>query len=101
MNLDLVEQEDIESIAKRIGCFEELRDKTVLVTGASGLLGISIVRSCLKLNELFQMNIKVVAWVRNEKKLEYETKSEKLLYWIVQRTGFKITALLLQLHRKK
>lgn len=49
---------------------EKLRDKTVLVTGASGMVGSYFIYTILKLNELYGTNTKVKAVVRNPGKLD-------------------------------
>lgn len=55
--------EDLEYIAHYDLPFEELKGSTVLVTGATGLIGVSIVRALLAIGD-----IKVLAFVRNEEK---------------------------------
>jgi UDP-glucuronate decarboxylase len=55
--------EDLEYIANYKLPYHEMKGKTVLVTGATGLIGVSLVRSLLTIG-----GIKVLAFVRNEKK---------------------------------
>lgn len=55
--------EDLEYIANYDLPYEKLRGRTVLVTGATGLIGVSLVRALLAIG-----GINVVALVRNEKK---------------------------------
>jgi UDP-glucuronate decarboxylase len=56
-------KDDIEGIFEKID-FTELKDKSILITGASGLVGVYTV-SCLK--EIYKdLNIKIYVWVRNE-----------------------------------
>ena len=50
------------------GALEEFAVKTVLVTGASGLIGSEIVLGFLCADRLKKLNIKVLAMVRNEQK---------------------------------
>ncbi|MBO5430426.1 NAD-dependent epimerase/dehydratase family protein, partial [Methanocorpusculum sp.] len=47
-----------------------LQSKTVLITGASGLIGSYLVYSLIGLNELKHTNMKVLALVRNREKAE-------------------------------
>lgn len=63
--------EDIASIIsnKKIQ-WDKLQSKTVLITGASGLIGSYLVYSLLGLNELKHTNMKVLALVRNREKAE-------------------------------
>ncbi|MBE7711332.1 MAG: NAD-dependent epimerase/dehydratase family protein [Cyanobacteria bacterium SIG31] len=46
-------------------CF---KNKTVLVTGATGLIGTQIVKALLYANEYFNTNINIIALVRNKEK---------------------------------
>lgn len=66
---DYVMQEDIEYVA---GCkyipYEKLCGRTVLVTGAAGLIGTQIVLSLLCRNQICNSDIKVLALVRNVEK---------------------------------
>lgn len=61
---DSVLQEDIEILADKIhllGCFDR---KTVLVTGATGLLGSQAVKAFLCCNRLYDTKIHVIAFCR-------------------------------------
>lgn len=49
--------------------WDKLKDSTVMITGASGMVGTYITRTLLELNELRNMNIHVVGVVRNPKKI--------------------------------
>lgn len=63
-------QEDIDkAIAKKLP-FDELENSTVLVTGATGLIGSQVVKFLIALNRVEHKNITVVAYVRNLKKAE-------------------------------
>lgn len=55
--------EDLQYIANYHLPYEKLKGKTVLVTGATGLIGVSLVRALLAIG-----NIKVIAVVRNQEK---------------------------------
>lgn len=59
---------DILDITNNKKLFNNLANKTVLVTGATGLIGSMIVRSLCTVNDLYQLNIKVIANVRNKEK---------------------------------
>lgn len=48
--------------------WEKLRDKTVLVTGATGLIGFTVVNALLYANLTKGLNLKVLALVRDEKR---------------------------------
>lgn len=47
---------------------DDLRDKTILVTGATGLIGSYLVRFLLYCNESIGLNVKVLAVIRNVEK---------------------------------
>lgn len=57
--------EDLNFVASKFIEKDELYDSTFLITGATGLIGVSIIRTLLYANEKFGMNIRVVALVRN------------------------------------
>lgn len=61
-------QEDIELVALSNLPFCEIQNKTVMVTGATGLIGSIIVKTLLCVNRLKKTNIKVIALARNEEK---------------------------------
>ena len=64
-----VRQNDLNELAQD-GIFEGLNNSTVLVTGATGLIGSEIVLGILAANRIRNLNIKVVALVRNYKKAQ-------------------------------
>lgn len=47
-----------------------LDNSTVLVTGATGLIGSTLIRGLLKRNELYESKIKLIALIRNKEKYE-------------------------------
>lgn len=66
---NIVRQNDLNELAQdRI--FEFLNNSTVLVTGATGLIGSEIVLGFLAANRIKNLNIRVVALVRNYKKAQ-------------------------------
>ena len=67
---DQILQEDLEAIAASEVPFAELNNKTVFVTGATGLIGAQIVKALLCANRLNDTHISVIACVRNSKKAE-------------------------------
>lgn len=65
---DVTLQEDLDIIAKSDLPFEQLRNSTVLVTGATGLIGVSLARALLCINRVNRLNLHVLAFVRNPEK---------------------------------
>lgn len=65
-------EEDALNVIKEPIEWEKLRDKTVMVTGASGMIGSYLVRTLMKLNEVKDMGVHIIGVVRNIKKVEKE-----------------------------
>lgn len=63
-------EEDITLFASRFPLYEELRNKSFTITGATGLLGSCMVRCLLTLNERFQLHLRIIAVVRNLEKAQ-------------------------------
>lgn len=61
-------QEDLEKAAALDLQLDDLKGAKVLVTGATGLIGSQIVKYMLCLNRMKNMNITVIAYVRDENK---------------------------------
>ncbi|MDH5161288.1 NAD-dependent epimerase/dehydratase family protein [Heyndrickxia oleronia] len=65
---DEVLQNDIEQIALSNIPISHLKNKSILITGATGLIGSQIVRTLACCNRLRNTNIEIIALARNEKK---------------------------------
>lgn len=63
-------QADIQTIIEKKWLFDSLRDSTVLVTGATGLIGSMLLKVLLAVNEAYGLNIKLIGQIRNRKKVE-------------------------------
>lgn len=64
-------EEDLNEIANcKIIDWNKLKDKTIMITGATGLIGSLMVKSILKRNREFNNNIKLVLVVRNKEEAE-------------------------------
>jgi UDP-glucuronate decarboxylase len=48
--------------------WESLKNKTMLVTGGTGLIGSTLIRSLLYVNQKNQLNLRILALVRNKEK---------------------------------
>lgn len=65
-------QEDLESIVERsMPALEQMKGSTVLVTGATGLIGSLAVQALTCANRIKDMNINILAFVRDEAKAEH------------------------------
>ena len=65
-------EEDARNVVNQDIPWEKLKNKTVMVTGASGMIGSYLVRTLVMLNEMKHMNVHVIGVVRNAKKVEKE-----------------------------
>lgn len=71
---------DFEEIVQ-INCYEIFQGKTFLISGATGLIGSTLIRFLLYLNQTAEREITIYAIVRNKQKAERifkDWKSEKL-----------------------
>ena len=68
--IDETLQEDLDYIANSNLPFEKFRNSNVLVTGATGLIGVSLVRALLCANRINNLNLKIYALIRNKEKAE-------------------------------
>ena len=62
--------EDCKQIIKENDGLTELHDKTILITGASGMIGSYFVYTLMNLNESYDANIEIIPLVRNLNKLD-------------------------------
>lgn len=60
--------EDVQQFAEHFELWEQLRDKSFLITGATGLIGSVLVKCLLELNRQKFLGIRIVAAVRNLEK---------------------------------
>ncbi len=91
--LTKIEKSDTEEIANsKYVNWEIFRNSSILVTGATGLIGVQIVNSLLLVNEKFNLNLSIYALVRNKKKAEekFKDKITSQLCFVVQDITEKI-----------
>lgn len=70
MEIYMIEKRDTDIILKNPIDWEKFRNKTVLVTGATGRLGMYIIEAMIKADIDYNLSLHVVALARNEKKLQ-------------------------------
>lgn len=63
-----IQEEDILAFASRFKLADELRGKRIAITGATGLLGSSMVKCLLALDKAYGLGLHVLAIVRNADK---------------------------------
>ena len=61
-------KEDVQLFAEQFELREQLRDKSFLITGATGLIGSVTVKCLLALNQKYDLGIKILAVVRDIEK---------------------------------
>ena len=69
MGISIMDQE-LNALSNRNLPIEKYKDKTFFITGATGLIGSLVVRSLLYLNNKFQLNLKVLAGIRDKEKAD-------------------------------
>lgn len=67
-------EQDFADIASRDLPWDKLKNSTVLVTGATGLVGSMTVKALVKIEEIKNLGMKVLALVRNEEKAKHVFK---------------------------
>lgn len=65
-----MEKRDIDIILNNPIDWGKLKDKTILVTGATGRLGIYLVYALIEANRRYNLNLKVLAVARNKYKID-------------------------------
>ena len=65
---NLVLKEDLEKISAGFKEQEFFKNSSILITGATGLIGSLLVRSFAFINRVYGLNMRIIPFVRNEKK---------------------------------
>ena len=63
--------EDFEILSQSNLAFEQFRDKKILITGATGLIGSLLVKTFLYCNHVHQLNMKVHWFVTQKRPIRY------------------------------
>ena len=90
MIINRIIDEDTQQIIDENNGLTELFNTTVLITGATGMIGSYFVYTLMKLNEDYRANIKIIPLIRNLKKLPEEVISKNYIFPIVQDVTEKI-----------
>ena len=90
MIINEIIDEDCEQIIQENNSLKQLFGSTVMITGASGMIGSYFVYTLMKLNEKYDAKIKIVPVLRNINKLNEQIKSNKHVYPIIQDVTEKI-----------
>jgi len=77
-------QEDLDYITNFPLDWNKLKNKNILIAGANGFIPAYIVETLLHLNDKYNLDIKIIALVRNKEKAEKRFKNNKNLYLLVQ-----------------
>lgn len=75
---------DLDFFVSHVPFVKELTGKTILVTGATGLIGSTFVKCMLALNENKDANIQIVAIARNSQKAASMFEAEPCITWVYQ-----------------
>lgn len=67
--MDKYFEEDTNYLIKNCSYLKELESKTILVTGATGLIGSTLIKTILEYSSFTHNNIKVIALGRNKEKM--------------------------------
>lgn len=77
------ELDTIEIVKSKFINWEFFKNKSFFVTGATGLIGSQVIKALLYANEKFNLNIKIIAMVRNKSKVNkifQDTQSIEFIY---------------------
>lgn len=82
-NNDIIKN-DLVEIIHSMPCYKKMKNGTVLITGANGMLATYMVYTLMHLNDRKSYNIKVIALVRNG------GKAEERFHSLLQRKDFRL-----------
>lgn len=91
MIINRIIDEDAQQIIDENDGLKELYNSTVMITGATGMIGSYFVYTLMKLNEDYGANVKIIPLVRNLNRLNKEVIAKNYVYPIVQDVTEKIT----------
>lgn len=78
--------EDAAFIARMDTKWRDLKNKTILITGANGFIAYYLVLACLVRNDIYNENIKIIGIVRNRKRAlnKYKKIAERKDFVIIE-----------------
>lgn len=74
---------DIDFFVEHVPFLDQLRNRSILVTGATGLIGSTLIKCLLGMNEKYDANIRIVAMARNQEKAK-SIFGDTTISWIFQ-----------------
>lgn len=80
---NIVVNNDINFFVEHIPFLDKMRNRSFLVTGATGLIGSTLIKCLLATNEEYNANIKIIAMARNQEKAE-SIFGKSSIQWIYQ-----------------
>ena len=84
MKFNKIIDEDLNQIITENDGLTELYNQTVMITGASGLLGNYFLNTLIKLNDDYDANIQIVPLIRNLNRLNEEVINKNYINPVVQ-----------------
>ncbi len=75
---------DLEDFTNTFPFFDEIKGSTFFITGATGLVGSTLVKCLYYANEKLDLNIKIIGLSRSKEKSENEFKGYPKIKWIIQ-----------------
>ena len=76
-------EEDLDQIIAESIAWDKLKNSTVLITGASGMVGSYMLYVLTRLNDIYNYDIKIIGMVRNVQKLPEKIRNRKDVQVIV------------------
>ena len=84
--MNRVFKEDLEAIIGEDISWKKLKGRTVLITGASGMIGIYMLQVLTMLNDKYDYNIRVIAMLRNAAKMPKKVREREDVEIVVHDT---------------
>ena len=76
-------KKDLDFFVGHVPFVEELRNRSILVTGATGLIGSTFIKCLLAMNKTFNTNIRIIAIARNGEKAK-SLFDDNSIVWLYQ-----------------